>query len=162
MKKFIVLISLILLISCAEHLPEIDPANPAYAFYVIFESLINESVDLNNINYAALDLTDIESLYIVPFIQLVQNYCDTNGYTLLLMDFEELKENGYLTSLEHDLDRVYFEKGVLISFFDEELSENTLTTSAHSWNAWSRGAEFTVEKVNDSWEITSVDRPWVS
>ena len=162
MKKFIILISLILLISCSEQLPEIDPANPAHAYYTVFESLINESVDLNEINYVALDLTDINSPYTVPLIQLVQNYCDTNGYTLLLMEFEELKTNGYLTSLDHDPDRVYFENGVLISFYDMELSETTLKISASSWNAWSKGAHYTVEKINDSWEITSVDHPWTS
>ena len=160
MKKFIVLISLILLMSCAEQLPEIDPANPAHAYYAVFEALMNENVGLNNQIYIALELTDAKLSDTAPLIQLVQNYCDTNGYTLLVMSFEELKANGYID----DTDIIHFKEGIMISFHDRELTDTKLVTSGHKWKGGlsAVGMEFTVEKVSETWQITGKGNPVIA
>ena len=164
MKKFIVvIISFIFLISCSEQVPEIDPANPAYAYYTVFEALINENAALNNESiYIALDLADVKLSDTVPLIQLVQNYCDTNGYTLLLMGFEELKEKGYIDYTDTDI--IHFKEGMRISFHDRELTDTKLVTSGHKWKGGlsAIGMTFTVEKVFDTWHIKGKDNPVIA
>jgi len=164
MKKFIsifLIISFIFISSCSEPPPEIDPSNPAHAYYLIFEALINESVGLNNDSiYIALELTDVELPDTAPLIQLVQNYCDTNEYTLLLMGFEELKEKGYIDYSDTDI--IHFKEGIMISFYDKESTDTKLVTSGHKWKSGlgAVGMEFTVEKINDSWQITEEGNSW--
>ena len=158
MKKFIVLLVIFtLLISCSEQVSEIDPAQ---AYYRVFESLINTDLVLNNeMVYLAFDLTNAKLTDTVPFIQLAQNYCDTNGYKLLIMSFEELEEAGYIEDIYKG-----FKEGVVISFHDKELTDTKLVTAANKWKSGigAVGADFTVEKINDSWEITGTDRAWIS
>jgi len=158
MKKFIiVLLSFLLLISCSEQIDEVDSANP---YYLIFEALINEDVALNyEMVYIALDLTNAKLTDTTPFIQLAQNYCDTNGYTLLIMSFEELEENGYIEDIYTG-----FKESIVISFNDKELTDTKLVTAANKWKSGigAIGADYTVEKANDSWDITNTDQAWIS
>jgi hypothetical protein len=158
MKKFIiVLLSFLLLISCSKQIDNVDSAN---AYYAVFEALINEDVALNyEIIYISLDLKDVKLSDTSSLIQLIQNYCDTNGYTLLMMGIEELQANGYIDDIDAG-----FNDGIVISFSDKELKSTKLVTSAMKWKSGlgAIGMDFTVEKVNDTWEITAKDFSWIS
>ena len=128
------------------------------AYYLLVEQLWQEDDGLNEgIEYISLDLSRAKLEDTAPLLALMQDFCDKNGCKLLTLPFEQLEEQGYIEDL-------YFDKGVLISFEDKELTETSLKTDAKKWRSslGAIGATYTVEKKSKGWEITGVDGSWVS
>jgi len=130
----------------------------AKAYFTLFEYLYETDPALNHdSNYIALDLTNVKLTNTAPLIELIQKFCDSNGYILLQNNFEELVEKGYIKNL-------YFENGFLISFNDININENTLVTSARKWRSGTGaiGADYTVKKKGKIWEIAEIKNSWIS
>ena len=128
------------------------------AYYLLFEKLWQEDDGLNDgIQYISLDLTKAKLEDTAPLVKLVKDFCNKNGYELLSLTFEQLKEQGYIEDL-------YFDKGVLFSFEDQELNETVLKTDGKKWRSGlgAIGATYTVEKKSDGWAITGEEGAWIS
>ncbi|SDO07646.1 hypothetical protein [Acetanaerobacterium elongatum] len=128
------------------------------AYYLLFEKLWQEDDGLNDgIQYISLDLTRVKLKDTAPLVRLVKDFCDKNGYELLCLTFEQLKEQGYIEDL-------YFDKGVLFSFEDKELTADSLKTDGKKWRSGlgAIGATYTVEKKSDGWAITGAEGTWIS
>jgi len=136
----------------------IPPDAQAYAYFAVFEELYGTDTALNfESNYLALDLTNAMLADTAPLIELVQNFCDEHGYTLLLDSHEGLTEKGYIESMN-------FTEGFLISFSDVELGSDKLITSASKWSSGlgAIGSDYTVELKGGIWEITDIALMWIS
>ena len=129
----------------------------AKAYFSVFEALYKKDTGLNNGKYLALDLTKAKLTDKTQLIKLMHDFCNSHGYTLLQDTFEELKEKGYIKNLS-------FNDGFLITFNDKELTQKKLITSAKKWcsGLGAIGAEYTVEKKNDIWQITKGTNFWIS
>lgn len=135
-----------------------DASQPEKAYYLLFEKLWQEDDGLNDsIQYISLDLSKAKLEDTAPLLKLMKGFCDQNGYELLTLTFEQLKEQGYIEDL-------YFDKGILIAFEDKELTETVLKTDGKKWRSGlgAIGATYTAEKKSDGWEITAVDGSWIS
>lgn len=146
------------LMSCADSDTASLSADQANAYFAVFEKLYEDDPGLNaESKYLAVDLTNVKLADTTKLVDLIQGFCDSNGYTLLQDTHEGLAEKGYIKDL-------YFEEGFLISFSDKDLSEDTLVTAAQKWRSGlgAIGAEYTVKKKNDTWEITKTDNSWIS
>ena len=130
----------------------------AGAYFTVFEDLYEKDTALQaQSTYLAIDLTNVKLADTAPLIKLMQDFCDNHGYTLLQDSFDGLTERGYIKDL-------YFENGFLISFNDIELDDDTLVTSASKWRSGlgAIGSEYTVKYGNNAWEITKIDKSWIS
>jgi len=141
---------------------EIDSENPARAYFVVFQYLFEADSALNyGIKYIALDLS--EMIFEMPdkFIHLVEEFCDEFGFTLLLYNADELVEKGYI--IDYPLPSI-FTDGIIISFRDITLTDDTLITEASKWRSGrgAIGATFTVEKVNSSWDMLPLEYMFIS
>jgi hypothetical protein len=141
-----------------EETPDIYVSGQADAYYLIFQELINTDSGLNGgIEYLALDLSGVKSIDMEYLTKLVKSYCDDNNLTLLLDDFDGLKDAGYIKNLS-------FENGMLISFVDQSVSDQNIVTDAKKWRSGTGavGATYTVSFKDDAWEITDVTGSWIS
>lgn len=173
-----VLLAVMLLTSCAKLPPEgvssdykaVPPTPPAIqsqpaaeagaeeAYWLLFEKLWAEDDGLNDgIQYLSLDLSQVKLKDTAPLTKQVQDFCDEKGFELLSLPFEELKAQGYIKDLT-------FEKGIIISFEDQSLTETTLVTKAQKWRSGDGaiGAAYTVEKKSDGWSVTGAEGAWIS
>jgi len=133
-------------------------AGQADAYFVVFENLYEIDPGLNgDCEYIAFDLTNVKLEDTSPLIDLFQEFCDNNNYSLLLDDFEGLNQKGFIVDL-------YFPNGILIAFNDEALTNDTLVTAAQKWRSGlgAIGSEYTVKLVNSMWEITKTAKHWIS
>ena len=163
MKKktvIILLMALSIVLLCACDAPDIaePPEQQEGAYFAVFEKLYEVDPGLNgDIEYIAFDLTDVKLEDTSLLIGLFQEFCDNNGYSLLLDDFEGLNEKGYIQDL-------YFPNGILIAFKDNELTEDTLVIEARKWRSGrgAIGAEYTVKLEDSTWNITKIANQWIS
>jgi hypothetical protein len=162
MKKLVVLCLAILLLQVASvgctNQNDIGVAEQSGAYFTVFENLYAASPGLNtDSTYLAMDLTKAELTDTEPLISLMQNFCDENGYILMLDTADGLKEKGYIIDLG-------FPEGFLIVFEDVRLENSTLITNAMKWRSGDGavGAEYTVRYRNNSWEIAKTDNSWMS
>jgi hypothetical protein len=130
------------------------------AYFLVFEYLFETDPALNHeIKYIALDLS--ETMLETPdnFIWILEEFCVQNNFTLLLDNFDGLVEKGYIRDIGSG-----FEEGILISFRDTALTDDTLTTDASKWRSGlgAIGATFTVEKSDGDWEILPLESMWIS
>ena len=130
----------------------------ASAYYAVFENLYEIDPGLNSdCEYIAFDLTNVKLEDTSLLINLFQEFCDNNNYSMLLDDFEGLNQKGFIMDLS-------FPNGILIAFDDTELTNDTLVTDARKWRS-GRGAigcEYTVKLNNSTWEITGTANHWIS
>ena len=168
---FLVIFMLICLVSCTGQTDQNEPLPPnshvdaplsqdgqEYAYFTVFEDLFEKDPALNHESvYLAVDLTNTQLANTEPIIALIQDFCDDNGYTLLLDTIDGLMEKGYIKDL-------HFEEGFVIAFADIELDTNRLVTSAMKWRSGlgAIGADYTVEQNNGTWEITEMSNNWIS
>ncbi len=145
--------------SCASSEKTIVSKDQANAYFLIFEHLYQGSKNITDGQYLVVDLTNAELDDIGPLISLMQEFCVNNGYTLLQDTAEGLKEKGYF-----DETGFYIKDGFLVAFNDVKLEPDTLITSAHIFRAGlaAVGADFTVEKNNNTWQITKEENSWIS
>jgi len=140
----------------SEELAENDSG--AYlAYYMIFEDLYAKDPELNeNGRNIAVDLTNVRLSDKSLLIDMLQEFCDSNGYTLMLDDLVGLSQAGHIRDL-------LFVSGFLIIFEDVSLTPEKLVTSALKWRSalGAVGADYTVELKNDEWVIT-IENEWVS
>jgi|GEM_PF-2148285 len=142
----------------SSQISENDNATQADAYFLIFQNLYESDSALNSdIKYIAVDLSEMQFETPDAFTRLMDDFCTTSGFTLLLDNVDGLAEKGYIKES-------YFEEGILISFRDTELTDNKLITEAMKWRSGlgAIGATFTVEKMNDTWEITETENDWIS
>ena len=134
-----------------------DPEEQSNAYFVAFRTLYDTDTALNSGNYLALDLSNVMLTDTEPLISLVQDFCDDNGYILLLDTREGLKEKGYITTLS-------FTDGFLFTFEDVELKSNSLVTRVTKWSTMTGavGAEYKIKKASAAWEITEITSQWIS
>lgn len=121
----------------------------AEAYFLVFKQIYQLDAGINGGKYLAVDLTKVKLADKSKLIELIEDFCERNGYTLLQDTEEGLKEKGYINDSN-------FENGFLISFEDYSLTEEGLVTSATKWRsgrASVRGT-FEVQKKDDSWQIT--------
>jgi len=145
------------------------PPDLAYAYFLIAENLFEEA-DRADLDYLAADLDNVKFADTVRLVELLRQYCDDRGATLLLNDFYGLRDKGYIS------DRGSFMKdgkaGVLIFFGNRdpsapsgiELNSNTLVAEASFFRAglFGAGNGYTVEYTSNGWEITNVKPLWIS
>ena len=82
------------------------------AYYAVFENLYTTDSGLNaDSKYIVIDLTKVILADTEPLIELMQDFCNENGYILMLDTLEGLKETGYIVDL-------YFSDGFIIGFED--------------------------------------------
>ena len=128
------------------------------AYFAVFENLYEIDPGLNSeIEYIAFDLTNVKLADISPLIELFQEFCDNNNYSLLLDDFEGLNQKGYIEDL-------YFPNGICIVFEDNKLTKDILVTAAHKWRSGlgAIGGEYTVKLKDYTWNITEIANQWIS
>ena len=84
------------------------------------------------------------------FINLVEEFCEKHGLTLLLDTWDGVHS--------------YIRGAHFFVFLDEKLTEDTLVTNVDILVAplASTGIRYTVEKQNDIWEITESSLNWMS
>jgi len=148
---------LFILISCSS-----SETGQEYAYFLIFENLFErsaagqieqyknwvQSLDISvrpmhdRTYYIGVDLENAKLEDTAPLIILFQDFCDDNGFLLLLDNYDGLTEKGYF----HWENILY-----LFVFEDEKLTEDILITSAHG-GGWR--IDYTVELINNVWEIT--------
>ena len=153
---------LLALASCSNTGPGLGDSDvsdeQANAYFTIFKDLYEKDPALNDDSiYLAVDLTNVMLENTDPLIALLEDFCDNNGYTLLLDTFDGLKEKGYIEDL-------WFPDGFLIAFTDAELTKDKLITSAQKWRSGlgAIGSDYTVKFKNDLWEITKIENSWIS
>jgi len=129
-----------------------------HAYYTVFEDLFENDPSLNeNARYLAIDLSNTNLADASPLIELMQEFCDNNGYTLIQDELVGLINGGYVVELE-------FVSGFIIIFIDSEQTPEKLVTSAVKWRSITGaiGANYTVELKNEEWEITKTENQWAS
>ena len=134
----------------------------AEAYFLVFQYLFEADPALNHeIKYIALDLSEIKFQAQDVLIRLVEDFCAEFGFTLLLNDFEGLREKGYIT---FDPLPPRFQDGIIISFQDITLTDDTLVTKAEKWRSGrgAIGSTFTVEKTDGTWELLPLESMWAS
>ena len=132
-------------------------AGPEEAYMLVFQEELGRND--RELKYVAVDLSKIKLEDTTKLIELLQAYCDENGATLLLDDFNGLKEKGYIK--EHDdLPFSYVEDGILVTFDDVKLTKNSLVTRASSSTV--AGWKFEVKRIHGEWQIVSRDLAWIS
>ena len=125
-----------------------------YAYFILFEDLFEkyiagpveknrEWLGYNHAYYIALDLANVKLEDTAPLIKLFQDFCDENGFILLLCNYKELIDKDL-----HWENLVY-----LYAFEDEKLNENILISGLHEYRS-GVGIDYTAELINKSWEIT--------
>ena len=161
MKKLIISLSfciiLIFTIGCT-HPKSINPEEQAGAYFSIFENLYTADPGLNtDSTYLVLDLTEVKLTDTEPLIELMQDFCNENGYIFMLDTIDGLKEKGYVINLG-------FPEGFVITFDDLSLENDTLVTAAMKWRSGDGaiGARYTVKLKNDAWKIIKTDKWWIS
>ena len=130
----------------------------AKAYFTVFETLFAADQALNSdAIYIVFDLSNTMIADPEPLIALFQGFCEENGYEFMLDTIDGLREKGYIKDF-------YFEEGFVIVFNDIKLEANLLVTSAQKWRSGlgAIGADYTVEKNGNVWEITKTDNSWIS
>lgn len=132
----------------------------AEAYFLIVQDMYLDDVFLNkDIKYLAVDLTGVLLDDKQALIELLNGFCESNGYILLQETLPSLREKGYL------LERFSrFAEGILISFKDMELTADCLRTSCEKFRdgLGARGADFIAERQDGVWVLTVKDNLWVS
>lgn len=155
---FIIICLSLFLASCSNSDNKDNSKEQANAYFVVFESLYEGDYGLNTeIKHIAVDLTNVKLADTARLIELLQNFCNDHEYILLQDTIEGLKEKGYIKDL-------FFKDGLLFSFKDKKLTQDTLITSAEKWRSGlgANGADYTVKKKNDTWQITKTKNNWAS
>jgi len=130
----------------------------ACAYFSVFENLYAASPGLNtDSTYLVLDLTNAKLYDKEALISLMQDFCDENGYVLMLDSIDGLIEKGYVIDLG-------FPEGFVIAFDDVRLGNSVFVTEAMKWRSGvdAVGAKFTVILRHNAWEILKTDNSWVS
>jgi len=130
----------------------------ACAYFSVFENLYAASPGLNtDSTYLVLELTNAKLYDKESLIELMQDFCDENGYVLMLDSIDGLIEKGYVIDLG-------FPEGFVIAFDDVRLGNSVFITEAMKWRSGvdAVGAKFTVILRHHAWEIIKTDNSWVS
>ena len=132
------------------------------AYMLVFEQSINEDRKFKNI---AVDLTKVKLKNTSKLVERLQAYCDERGATLLLDDYQGLKEKGYIKIKYFKLGDgmlepyPHFEDGIFIRFNDIELTKNSLVTTV---DFFTTGWWYEVKRIRGEWQIVETSRAWIS
>ncbi len=128
------------------------------AYFLVFEDMYNQDTVLNgDIKYISLDIEKAELQDKKGLIELFKGFCDKNGFTLLIDNYEGLIEKGYIKDM-------YFEDGIIIKYEDVALKDNKLVTNVSKWRSGKGaiGGKYTLEKKDGKWKIISGGVQWIS
>ena len=151
----LVLIFLMLSIGL-ERFPQRD-TRQEQAYVLVFQELVESK------EYVAVDLSGTKLKGIAKLEKALQSYCDENGITLLLRDFDWLEEHGYIKYSDPGPDGLwYFPGGEIIGFRDSELTKTTLVTSVSvaTGDMSAYGKNYEVKCIDGTWTITKSEGSW--
>lgn len=142
----------------ASQSPEANVNRQADAYYLVFKDMYEKDTGLNaDIDYLALDLSAVKSADTDTIAELFATFCGNNNLKLLLDTSDGLIEKGFIKDMT-------FEKGLLVSFKDQSVSDNEIITDAAKWRSakGAGGATYTVSSKDGIWEISDISGMWKS
>jgi len=159
MKRILIAICILLLfLSGCTSQNKVSFEEQAYAYYSVFENLYAASPGLNtDSTYLVMDLTNAKLHDQETLIALMQDFCDENGYVLMLDTIAGLTEKGFIADLS-------FREGIVIAFDDVRLGNSVFITEAMKWRSGDDavGAKYTVILRHNAWEIIRTNNSWMS
>ncbi|PKK99989.1 MAG: hypothetical protein CVV56_08540 [Tenericutes bacterium HGW-Tenericutes-1] len=158
MKKYIALFDVIILLTIG-YIMSINvpfPKDTASGVFSIFDALYSEE-HYGDTLYIAIMPNQYEEEDLPKFVFLMRNYCLKNGHRLLVKNFDELVDEGFIVNGG-------FEDGIIFGLESYTASENRVYAHAYIYkgNLSSFGREFTATYADHDWTLTSPNRYWIS
>ena len=137
-----------------------EPNDPVYAYFQVCEKHIQNyrySRTYIGVNLERVKLVNTEIL-----ANLLQDYCNAQGATLLLDNYDGLVEKGYINN--EDGGFYQFKDGMLITLTDELLPEGKiqLDTALFFASLAGVGNRYFLEFVDGEWKIDVSPMMWIS
>jgi len=141
----------------------------AELYYHMLRSLFNianADVSIGEGRTIALDLSNMQFEHTDILIEMIEEFCRENGYTLLFYTFSELVDKGYIDNPRYDWN------GIIFVYFDAEwdvisrppqVTDTRIRTNV--WITWASlggvGAEFEANLIDGRWTIRVVDEMFI-